>query len=89
MRSKRNTGRSKLLPSTLTTILPDMSTVQEIEEAVRQLTPEDRAAFRAWFADYDAAEWDRQLESDVAAGKLDWLIAEGQADLLAGRCTDR
>jgi hypothetical protein len=66
-----------------------MSTVQEIEEAVRQLTPEDRAAFRAWFADYDAAEWDRQLESDVAAGKLDWLIAEGQADLLAGRCTDR
>ena len=66
-----------------------MSTVQEIEDAVRQLTAEQRAAFRAWFAEFDAQEWDRQFESDVAAGKLDWLIAESKADREAGRCTDR
>ena len=66
-----------------------MSTVQEIEDAVRQLTDEQRAAFRAWFADFDAQEWDRQIESDVKTGKLDWLIAEARADRQAGRCTDR
>ncbi len=66
-----------------------MSTIQEIEAAVRQLSAEERAAFRVWFAEFDAEEWDRQLESDVATGKLDWLIAEARADREAGRCTDR
>ena len=66
-----------------------MSTVQEIEDAVRQLSADERAAFRAWFAEFDAQEWDRQIESDLAAGKLDWLIAEAKADRQAGRCTDR
>lgn len=66
-----------------------MSTVQEIEDAVRQLSAEQRAAFRTWFADFDAEEWDRQLEGDVAAGKLDWLAAEALADRQAGRCSDR
>src|SRR4029453_2804776 len=55
-----------------------MSTVQEIEDAVRQLTADERAAFRAWFAEFDAQEWDRQMESDVAAGKLDRLIEEAR-----------
>jgi hypothetical protein len=66
-----------------------MSTVEELEAAVQQLSPEDRAAFRAWFAEFDAAEWDRQLEADVAAGRLDWLVAEALDDQQAGRCTDR
>jgi hypothetical protein len=66
-----------------------MSTVEELEAAVQQLSPEDRAAFRAWFAEFDAQEWDRKLESDAAAGRLDWLVAEALADRQAGRCTDR
>jgi hypothetical protein len=66
-----------------------MSTVEELEAAVKRLSPEDRAAFRAWFAEFDAAEWDRQLEADVAAGRLDWLADEALADRQAGRCTDR
>lgn len=70
-------------------ILPYMSTVHEIEEAVRKLSVEERANFRAWFAAYDAEEWDRQLERDAAAGKLDWLVAEARADAQAGRCSDR
>ncbi len=57
-----------------------MSTVQEIEDAVRQLTAEQRTAFRAWFAEFDAQEWDRQIESDSAAGKLDRLIAEATGE---------
>jgi hypothetical protein len=66
-----------------------MSTIQQIEEAVLQLSADERAAFRAWFAEFDAEEWDRQLEADVTAGRLDWLIEEARQDLREGRCTDR
>jgi hypothetical protein len=66
-----------------------MSTVEELEAAVQRLSPDERAAFRAWFAEFDAQEWDRKLEADAAAGRLDWLVAEALADRQAGRCTDR
>lgn len=66
-----------------------MSTIEEVEAAVERLSPDERAVFRAWFAQFDAAEWDRQFEADVAAGSLDWLAAEALADRQSGRCTDR
>jgi hypothetical protein len=67
----------------------DMSAVQQIEEAVRRLSIEERATFRAWFAEFDAEEWDRQFEADVEAGRLDWIIDEAKQDLREGHCTDR
>jgi hypothetical protein len=65
-----------------------MSTVDEIEQAIRSLTPQDLAALREWFAAFDAEVWDRQLEQDVAAGRLDRLAGEALRELSAGRCTD-
>ena len=66
-----------------------MSTVQEITDAIRHLSESDQAFFRAWFAEFDAANWDSQFEEDVRAGKLDWLVKEARDELRAGRCTDR
>jgi len=66
-----------------------MSSVQDIEAAVAQLAPEQRAQFRAWFEAFDAREWDQQMEEDLGSGRLDWLLDEALADLSAGRCTDR
>ncbi|MEH2376067.1 hypothetical protein [Nostoc sp.] len=43
-----------------------MSTLKEVELAISQLSPEDLAAFCAWFAEFDAAAWDKQIEKDVA-----------------------
>ena len=37
-------------------------------------------------ADWEA--WDRQLEEDIKAGKLDQFAEETLEDLRAGRCTD-
>jgi len=65
-----------------------MSTVHEIEQAVRRLARQDLAAFRAWFANFDAEVWDNQLQDDVAAGRLDRLAEEALRDLREGRCTD-
>jgi len=33
-----------------------------------------------------ADEWDRQMEADAAAGRLDHLVAEARSDAAAGRC---
>jgi hypothetical protein len=66
-----------------------MSTIDEITDAVRRLSAKELAAFRAWFAEFDAAGWDRQIEDDVAAGRLDKLADEALDDLREGRSTDR
>jgi hypothetical protein len=65
-----------------------MSTVAEVERAIEQLSPEELRAFRAWFAERDAVEWDRQFEQDVAAGRLDALAEQALHELREGRCTD-
>jgi hypothetical protein len=65
-----------------------MSTVREIEQAIRNLGPQDLAALRQWFAAFDAELWDRQMEQDMAAGRLDWLAEEGRRDMGEGRCTN-
>ncbi len=61
-----------------------MTTVADITGAVKRLQKKDLARFRKWFAEYDAAVWDRQLEAD-AAGKLAALVREAQRDHRAGR----
>ncbi|MEA5505912.1 hypothetical protein VB735_22900 [Halotia wernerae UHCC 0503] len=65
-----------------------MSTLQDIERAVSQLSSEELATFRAWFAEFDAEIWDRQFEEDVAAGRLDGLAKKALQHLREGRCTD-
>jgi hypothetical protein len=65
-----------------------MSTVEEIERAVRALASEELALFRAWFAEFDAGVWDRQIEEDVAAGRLEALAEEVLQDLREGCCTE-
>ncbi|MGZ8940970.1 MAG: hypothetical protein ACXW32_17330 [Limisphaerales bacterium] len=65
-----------------------MSSVQDIEKAISQLSPEDLRLLRTWFHEFDAEAWDQQLEADVAAGRLDKLAAEALKELDAGRCTE-
>ena len=60
--------------------------VQELESAVRKLTAQELAAFRRWFVEFDADAWDKQLEDDVAAGRLDHLGEEALRDFREG-CT--
>ncbi len=65
-----------------------MTTVEQITGAVKRLPKKELARFRRWFAEYDAAVWDRQLEEDVAAGRLDALAREALRDHRAGRTTE-
>ena len=62
-----------------------MTKVEKIEQEVRQLSARELASFRAWFSDFDAANWDQQFEADVTAGRLDALADAALADHAAGR----
>jgi hypothetical protein len=64
-----------------------MGKVKELEGQVRDLSASELAAFREWFAKYDAEVWDRQFESDVRDGKLDRLAKRALSDHRAGRST--
>jgi hypothetical protein len=66
-----------------------MSTVTDIEAAVRKPSPKELSAFRAWFTEFDAEAWDKQLEKDVAAGRLNGLAGEALRDFKAGRFSER
>jgi hypothetical protein len=56
-----------------------VSRVESLESEVAKLTPQELAEFREWFAKYDADAWDRQIEADVKAGRLERLAAEALA----------
>ena len=65
-----------------------MTNVESIEREVVKLTPEELAAFRAWFIEHDWQAWDRELEGDVAAGRLDAFAAEALAEFERGETTE-
>jgi hypothetical protein len=62
-----------------------MGKVHDIEQAVKQLSADELQAFRAWFAEFDAQRWDRQIERDAAAGRLDALAQEALREHREGR----
>ena len=66
-----------------------MRKIEEIEGAIRGLSPAELADFRRWFAEFDADAWDRQLEADSKSGALGGLLNEAIQDRREGRCTDR
>jgi hypothetical protein len=53
-----------------------MTKVEELERAVASLTAEEYREFRRWFLERDSEQWDRQIEEDSRAGKLDFLVKE-------------
>jgi hypothetical protein len=65
-----------------------MSKLEAIEKKVSALSTEELAKFRHWFAEFDAAAWDRQIERDVKAGNLDALADEALRDHAASKSTE-
>ena len=61
--------------------------VEELELVVSSLTADELALFARWFDEFRAEQWDRQIESDVLAGKLDAAGKRADDDFESGRCT--
>jgi hypothetical protein len=54
----------------------NMTQVEKIQVAIESLSLEDYARLRQWFLERDWEEWDKQIEVDSKARKLDFLIKE-------------
>ncbi len=50
-----------------------MTTVVEIQRAIEELTESDYAALREWLLERDWEKWDREIEADSKAGRLNFL----------------
>ena len=51
------------------------------------MSADELAAFRAWFEQFDADQWDRQFEADASSGKLDALADRALRSLENGEAT--
>jgi len=65
-----------------------MSKLEAIEKRVSGLSAKELAEFRRWFAEFDEAAWDREVERDAKAGKLDALADAALRDHAAGKSTE-
>jgi hypothetical protein len=61
-----------------------MTRLDTLKTLVSALSDLELAEFRAWLAEYDWQRWDEELERDIAAGKLDELVAEALAEAERG-----
>lgn len=63
-------------------------TIEDLENAVSKLPPDQFAKFRDWFEAFDAARFDQKIERDAKAGKLDGLAEQALADFRQGRARE-
>ncbi len=62
-----------------------MTKLEKIEREIEALDPEELSRLRAWFAAFDAANWDARIDRDAASGKLDALAERALAAHRDGR----
>ena len=60
--------------------------ITEIKTIISQLPPTDLADLTEWFEEYQADLWDKQIEEDALAGRLDALATQANQEFDAGRC---
>ena len=65
-----------------------MTSRLEIESAIKQLPENEARNLAKWLQEYLNERWDRQLETDLASGKLDRLIAPAEADIATNKVRD-
>ena len=62
-----------------------MTKLDDIKQSIAALGYDEFWALATWFNELQNKRWDREMEADAKAGKLDRLIAEALEDHRAGR----
>lgn len=63
-----------------------MSTVKDIELAIKRLDDDSLGKLSDWFEDYLAEKWESRFAADAKAGKLDRLGAAADRAFEEGKC---
>ena len=62
-----------------------MTKVEAIKNAIKRLSAPELEQLLEWFVQYDADAWDKQIQADAAAGRLDALAEEALDEYKATR----
>lgn len=61
-----------------------MTSVTEIETAIKRLPKDELAELSAWFERYESELWDEQISGDIRGGRFADLKAQALAEHEAG-----
>ena len=61
--------------------------IEQLQSAVAQLPAEELQRFSQWFDEFLAEQWDRRIEADILAGRLETAGRRADDEFEAGRCT--
>lgn len=53
-------------------------TITDIQKAILDLPETEYTELRKWLSELDWERWDKQIEADSEAGKLDFLVEEAR-----------
>lgn len=62
--------------------------IEILEQHIAALDDDSFAKLREWFIELDQARWDKQIENDSNAGKLDFLINAALDEYQFGKTRD-
>jgi hypothetical protein len=65
-----------------------MSRIEEIEDAIDCLDPEEFRLVARWVRERERQRWDEQLDRDSSSGKLDLLFEEADKESPGGLLRD-
>ena len=65
-----------------------MSIVENIEDEIRNMSPDELARFRKWFLEFDSKQWDEEIEQDAKAGNLDKIAEQAIQFYGNGKATE-
>lgn len=65
-----------------------MIQVELLEQYIAELDDNSFSKLRDWINEFDQIRWDKKLEADSNAGKLDFLINTALAEHEAGKTRD-
>ena len=62
-----------------------MISTQELKATVSELSPDELLQFSEWFEEFMAEQWDKKIEADILAGRLDQAGEQADKEFIAGR----
>jgi len=65
-----------------------MMQIEQLQKEIEALPQKEFIRLRNWFAEKDWEQWDKQIEADIAAGKLDFLLKEARSAKTQGKLRD-
>ena len=65
-----------------------MSKIDELKAKIESLPNEEFAEIFRWLSEKDWERWDKEIEADSQAGKLDFLLREAREEKAKGTLKD-